>query len=318
MSLPNYNQLPVDPKHPPHTSWGLWGDDDNLGTLNKITEQTTAQAAKLVKHGKVFPLNWELEKPSTAMFGRTLIDHKFHNTQNVAFDDIYDNFNPQSSSQWDGLSHVAHISSGKFYNNVDVSQLGADGDGRLGMHHMARKGMATRAVLLDYGRWAAKHSPSFDSFSRDCEITVQELEEVAKAQGVTFQPGDILLVRIGWIEKYETLGDKFVASIGGDVTNPKTAGVKACPETFEWIWNNHFAAVGSDNPAFEAFPPASWPDSIHSHVIGGFGMPLGEMLFLDKLADDCDQDKVYEFFFTSAPLNKYRGVGSCPNAVCIK
>src|ERR1700704_4921758 len=37
-------------------NWGRWGADDELGTLNFITADKVAQAAGLVKHGKVFPL----------------------------------------------------------------------------------------------------------------------------------------------------------------------------------------------------------------------------------------------------------------------
>ena len=38
------------------SNWGRWGDDDELGTLNFITAEKVAQAASLVRHGKVFPL----------------------------------------------------------------------------------------------------------------------------------------------------------------------------------------------------------------------------------------------------------------------
>ena len=38
------------------SNWGRWGDDDELGTLNFITEEKIAQAASLVRHGRVFPL----------------------------------------------------------------------------------------------------------------------------------------------------------------------------------------------------------------------------------------------------------------------
>ncbi|ORX47457.1 hypothetical protein DM01DRAFT_1310336 [Hesseltinella vesiculosa] len=319
MSLPSYDQLPIDPKYPPHTAWGLWGDDDNLGTLNKITKQNTVDATKLVKHGKIFPLNWALESPRLPMFGRPAIEHRLPCINNVIFDDIYDNYNPQSSSQWDGLSHVAHIASGKFYNGVTVDELGPDGNGRLGIHHMARHGIATRAVLLDYARWAKTNRPDFDPYSSECAITVNELDEVAKAQNVTFKSGDILLVRIGWIAKYNTLtDDEFKAAVGHNLDAPTSAGLKACPETYKWIWDHHFAAVGGDQVAWEVFPPQDWAHSCHSNLIGGFGMPLGELLFLEKLAEDCDEDKVYEFLLTSAPNNKYRGVGTSPNAVCIK
>jgi hypothetical protein len=156
------------------------------------------------------------------------------------------------------LCHVAHLSSGKFYNNVDPTEIGENGKGRLGIHHMARKGVATRAVLLDFGRWA-KNRPDFDPFAR-VEVTVEELELVAKAQNVTFQKGDVLLVRFGWTEKYEALGEKIKEAIP-DPNSPVACGIKACPETFAWIWNNHFSAVAGDNPAFEVFPPTDWNTS---------------------------------------------------------
>ena len=47
------------------------------------------------------------------------------------------------------------------------------------------------------------------------------------------------------------------------------------------------------------------------------GLPLGEMFFLDELADDCAADGTYEFMFTSAPLNLPHGVAS-PPALAIK
>jgi kynurenine formamidase len=128
---------------------------------------------------------------------------------------------------------------------------------------MARRGIAGRAVLLDYGRWALKNNPEFNPFKRT-EITVQELDQVAEAQGVTFEHGDILLVRIGWMEAYERYGDDVKDHID-DMVNPSCAGVKACQETFKWIWDHHFAAVGSDNFPFEAFPPEDWATSCRKY-----------------------------------------------------
>jgi hypothetical protein len=40
--LPTYDQLPIDPKYPAKTAWGLWGEDDNLGTLNLLTKERVA------------------------------------------------------------------------------------------------------------------------------------------------------------------------------------------------------------------------------------------------------------------------------------
>lgn len=41
MTLPTYDQLPIDPKYPDKVAWGVWGENDDLGTLNIITEDIT-------------------------------------------------------------------------------------------------------------------------------------------------------------------------------------------------------------------------------------------------------------------------------------
>jgi hypothetical protein len=48
------------------------------------------------------------------------------------------------------------------------------------------------------------------------------------------------------------------------------------------------------------------------------GLMLGELFLLEDLADDCANDGVYEFFFTAAPLNFPRAVGSPINPLAIK
>ena len=62
--LPNYGELPVRAGAPAGSSWGLWGDDDVLGTLNLATPERATRGASLVRRGAVFNLNLELEMPS--------------------------------------------------------------------------------------------------------------------------------------------------------------------------------------------------------------------------------------------------------------
>jgi hypothetical protein len=57
---------------------------------------------------------------------------------------------------------------------------------------------------------------------------------------------------------------------------------------------------------------------MHWRLIPLLGLPIGELWDLDALAAACAADGVYEFFFTSAPLNVLGGVGSPPNALAIK
>jgi hypothetical protein len=185
----------------------------------------------------------------------------------LIIDDCYDNFNTQSSTQWDGLRHFTHVGSGSFYNGVtpaEVARGNPESNDRLAIHHMARRGIAGRAVLLDYGRWAAKYNPKFNPFDR-YEITVDELDKVASSQGVIFEEGDILLVRTGWMQTYESYGNRIIERLP-DLVNPPCAGVKACEETLRWIWDHHFAAVASDNFSFEASPITEWEISCRKYI----------------------------------------------------
>jgi hypothetical protein len=83
-------------------------------------------------------------------------------------------------------------------------------------------------------------------------ITVAGLEAIAAEENVTFQAGDILIVRTGWIKWYEEHGEEDRLKY---ITNGKEwVGIEGCRETVEWLWNNHFAAVAGDAIGFEAWP----------------------------------------------------------------
>jgi hypothetical protein len=61
-SFPKFSDLPLDPAHPPHSAWGVWGSDNELGTLNHLTSERTVEAAKLITTGTRVGLNWPLEQ----------------------------------------------------------------------------------------------------------------------------------------------------------------------------------------------------------------------------------------------------------------
>jgi len=56
---------------------------------------------------------------------------------------------------------------------------------------------------------------------------------------------------------------------------------------------------------------------LHDNLLALFGMPIGEMFDLEKLAETCKSHNRWSFLFTSAPLNFPGGVASPPNAICI-
>jgi kynurenine formamidase len=317
--LPTFDELPIKPDFPPHSAWGVFGDDDEIGTLNLLTPERVAAAARLVKTGQVFPMNWELEKPNPPLFSRSTLSHKIHRRRRNVFDDIYDNFNTQSSSQWDGLRHFGNRQYG-FYNGVTEQQIADPANHRSGIHHWARRGIAGRGVLIDYQRFADNHGIAFTP-DEGSGITAEQLQAAADWQGLSFQTGDILLLRTGWIEWYDGLNEEQRTQLA-EPGALRASGLAQREDSLRFLWGNHFAAVASDTPSFEAAPlPAPSGESgeaLHDTIIGLWGMPIGEMFTLDALASACAADQRYEFFFTSAPLNKLGGVASPPNALAIK
>lgn len=56
---PLFEELPYGSKDDPKASaWGLWGPDDELGTLNYLTPDIVAQASKEIMTGFVIPLKY--------------------------------------------------------------------------------------------------------------------------------------------------------------------------------------------------------------------------------------------------------------------
>lgn len=317
-SLPSYDELPVSPDKPPHSAWGVWGDDDEVGAINLLTPERVLDGAALITKGKVFPLNWDIELPDPPFYGRGPLRHTIVD-QGDGQDDFYDAFYPQQSSQWDGLSHVGHSDYG-YYNGRRPSDFTGKPGSKNGVDHWARRGIVGRGVLLDAERYfASTDRPIAPDETRD--ITVADLRAIAAAQGTELREGDILLIRTGWMQWYDQTTPEQRIEIA-KVAVAQTMGgpgLEASREMAEFLWNSHVAGAATDTSTFEAWPHRFQPgDYLHMDVIALLGIPIGEMWYLDALAADCAADGVYEFMLTSAPLNKVGGVASPPNALAIK
>ena len=108
-----------------------------------------------------------------------------------------------------------------------------------------------RGVLIDYKKWADENGKSYSPFEAK-RITTDEIEQVAKAQGVEFKFGDIIIVRSGFTEALGTMdGEEQGKALGGH----QYCGVEGTTESAKWFWNKHFSAVAGDAIAFETIPP---------------------------------------------------------------
>lgn len=316
--LPSYDRLPVKEGAPQGSAWGLFGDDDQVGCLNLITPEKVKAAARLVRKGVVFPLNLRLDLPKPALFDRrSLRHHLLEVGGGVARDDYYDDFWPQASSQWDGLRHVRHPRDG-FYNGVPDEEISLKEGSKLGIEHWAGRGIVSRGLLLDVERYLRGRGSPLDPQSSTV-IRREVLAACAQAEGIKAEPGDILLIRTGWLRWYlEEATPQQRESMAAHAGALAAPGIGPAEEMAEYLWNLHVAAVASDNPSLEAWPPTTGAGFLHFRLIPHLGMPIGELWYLEELAADCAQDGVYEFLLTSAPLHVPGGVASPPNALAIK
>jgi hypothetical protein len=149
---------------------------------------------------------------------------------------------------------------------------------------------------------------------------------VAREQNdLQFRRGDILFIRIGLIQEWEITMTADQRQAYADCSSPEHAGVEGTEEMLPWIWDSGFAAVAGDSMSFEVYPPKhSYARDGSEHVKGlfmheillaGWGVPIGELLDLDRLSALCKAEGRWDFFLSSAPFKMPGGVSSPPNCM---
>jgi len=326
-----YRELLERTDAPPGSSWGLFGADDEVGTLNFLTPDCVIAATGLVKRGVVFPLDHTLDAfdPPIARL-RQLPKHTIFSSSPHHRDDHVSGLYLQATSQIDGLRHFKHPEHG-FYNRAPDAAI-QPGSPTIGVNRYAERGIVGRGVLIDVDRYLRKQGKRLDHRGGEA-FPVSLLDEAAADQGVEFRPGDILLMRTGWLDCYfneMTPAERW--AVPNKLCSP---GLIQRHETVEWLWDHRIALGASDNAGFEAVPTV--PDSpfvterdrapganpihagmMHPALIGLLGFCIGELWDLEALARDCDQTGVWDCMLTAKPLNLVGGVGSPANAMAIK
>jgi hypothetical protein len=309
---PEYARLPVIDNAPPGASWGVFGPHDQLGTVNFMTPDRVAAAARLVRKGTVFNLDLPLEIPHPPFYGRHVLKHEIVVDGGIWRDTVLHNFNTQTSSQIDGLRHYCHPRWG-FYGGRKSEEATETG-GPNGIEHWARRGIAGRGVLIDVGRYFERRGAPLDQRVK-IEIDLATVREVLREQRTEVRPGDILLFRFGWTPMYLGLDE---ASRKAMSENHEAPGLAHSREIAGWFWDNQVVQAWSDTPALEAIPHPLNDESLHDYMICRLGMGIGELLDFEGLAADCASDGVYECFVTSSPLYVTGGVATPPNALAFK
>ncbi|PQE04943.1 cyclase protein [Rutstroemia sp. NJR-2017a BBW] len=330
--FPLRKDVPLREDAPEGASAWVWGNDDYIGRLNLLTPGRVTVASNEIQSGEIVPLNLPLHVPNTPAFGREPFEHTIKElAPDMAFDDKY-TLNTQSGTQWDGFRHMAHMPSATFYNGTKGKDIiGEQKDpNKCGIHHWAEHGIAGRGILIDYWSYANENGIVYDPFDYHT-ISYSELEAAGKSQGIDIRPaskggdiqiGDLLFVRSGFVSTYYSKSPEARAAAAlrphsfGPDDGQRWAGVKQEEAMLDWLHDCYFSAVAGDAPAFEA-----WPSKehyyLHEYILALWGMPLGEMFDLEKLAKTCKEKGRWTFFVTSAPNNCVGGVSSHANALAI-
>lgn len=307
--LPDYDDLPEIEGLGVRHAWDVFGRDDVLGSVNLLTDERVARAARLIQTGHRIPLDLPLNLPDPPLFGRQPFEHVVFALSRNEMDDRVDNFHLQGSTQWDGLNHVRCREHGYWGGRLDDPIESPNG---LGVHHWAAHGIAGRGVLIDVDTWLRSQGDYDPLGGRPIEVA--DLEATMDHQGVELEVGDILCIRTGWPGAYRSFD---AAERVRYARGPHFSGLRAYEDMARFLWNNHPGAICCDNPAIEVVPGEPTDGSLHRRILPTLGMALGEMFDYDTLAPACREADRWTFFFVAAPLNIPNALGSPGNAVAI-
>jgi kynurenine formamidase len=295
-------------------NWGRWGPDDEAGTLNFITPAKVVAAAALVRRGVVFSLAIPLD--ANGPNGSSLRPNPFHMMTATGVDTVqpfvfrggarYTDdavFMPlQSTTQWDSLAHVYY--DGQLYNGFAASEVDSRGAQRDGIDKTHAR-YISRGVLLDVAR-----ARGVECLDPGDDMTGEVLDAAAAAQGVTVEEGDIIVLRAGVMADWVRTGswDKFRGPRAGVVHS-----------TAEWLFDHRVAAIAGDTvEKVEVIESGALESPFHMLALRDMGMCIGELWFVEDLAEDCAADGVYEMFLAAQALPVTGGVGSPVNPIAIK
>ncbi|TVL93712.1 cyclase family protein [Streptomyces sp. SAJ15] len=285
-------------------NWGRWGAEDEIGTLNLVTDAVVRSAVATVTTGRRIPLVIPLQHdgPQTGLIpGRinplhtmTGVNVELFGAGAVATSDDAVTMGLQAGTHWDALAHVSH--SGVLYNGRPADSVSAHGRATFGGIGTVRH-LVSRGVLLDVAR--AHGVPALPG---DHAVTPEDLEAAEELGGVRVRAGDVALVRTGQMRRY----------LEGDRQGYAFPSPGLSIRTPEWFHARDVAAVANDTLTFEIVPPEIddlWLP-VHALHLVEMGMPQGQNWNLEELAAACAQEGRYAFLLSATPEPFTGGTGA--------
>ena len=285
-------------------NWGRWGDDDQKGAVNMVTDQKRAAAARLVRTGKAVSLSREFPKLPASNNPTPAIHYMKRNlrgeTGGSAVDYYGISYHGTATTHLDALCHVWDHNG--MWNGADPMDVITFDGAEWGSIEQWKEGIITRGVLLD----VPKHRGE-PYVTQESPVHGWELEDIAREQGVSMEPGDALVVYSGR-EKWNEAGNPLWGSDRDLRPGLHASCLRFIKESdccvLVWDMMDH-TPNGYDVP---------W--SVHGAIFA-YGIGLLDNALLEPLAETCAQEGRYEFMLTINPLRVVGGTGSPVNPVAL-
>jgi kynurenine formamidase len=302
--------------------WGwVWGAQDEVGSLNELTDASRLAALRIAKQGKVYDLGilydrtsykWPGHSPGEIMSFRTPEGVKRQgdipgviqeNPTRTAWHSCALFMNDNVATQIDGLGHATEGEDDHWYNGFKEKDWGGNW-GQRKCDASTIPPIITRGVLIDVAGWKG-----VDALPSNYMITPADLEAALKAQGTELKTGDVVLIRTGTLRHWGDAGGDH-ATIG----KHDSAGINL--EAARWLVEQHGAImIGSDTSGLEYGPTTADNKAyrekyrsfmpVHNYLLIEQGVHIGEFHNLEELA----REKAYEFCYIAC-TNKIKGAAS--------
>jgi kynurenine formamidase len=290
------------------SNWGRWGDDDELGTLNHITDDVRLAAARAVRHGRSVSCAWEVDVPgdlertttvcprAVDMPGAEGMPAAFRRDRRWGFtsERLGITFHGNTLTHLDSPCHI--FWDGTTYNGRSHSLVDAATGSAWAAVTAAANGIITRGVLLDIARVrdVAWLEPGQGVFPED-------LEEAERRQGVRVRTGDAVLLRTGHGR------DRGAAGASGGFAQ---AGWHA--SCLPWLREREVALIAADTP--QEVQPSGFDDvlmPVHAVGLVAMGLWLLDNCDLEACATTAVELGQWDFQFAVAPV-RFAGTSGSP------
>jgi kynurenine formamidase len=292
------------------SNWGRWGDADQRGTLNTITQEKIREAASLVREGTTvscsLPLGTQPGPANPSPVTHLMISAGDLENASGSQDYFAISTHGPANTHLDAFCHIFYKD--QMYNGQPKSKVTSRG-ALAGSIDIMRQGVVSRGVLLDVP-WAK----GVEWLEPGEAILTEDLEACAEKARVRIGPGDIVLVRTGRHTRVRA-GQPPVAPMPGPIPMLPVAGLHT--SVGPWLREKDIALLGGDN--FSDVLPSATPFLFPVHILTlvAMGTHLLDNGDFDALGKACQERERWEFQLFFGPLILERGTGSPVNPIAV-